>query len=336
MEALRTSTNLTIWTPEHRGGHVESYFLKLNDPTQNRAFWIKFTLLEPKDKPADTVAEVWGIAFDNASPDKIAAFKETYPVGSVTLARQKLDLQFGESSYQEGATRGKLRGPTGELAWDLQMTSGEPPLIPFPMDWMYTAKIPKSKTKTPYPASRFSGWFSVNGERVEVKNVPGMQGHNWGAEHSHLYAWSHCSAFDGHGDDTFFEGFSSRVKIGPVVTPYLSMGFLSVRGKRYIFNDWTALRSPHITVEDNKWAFTIRGKEYSLRGSIEAPKNKFIALKYYNPNGSLSYCLNSKIAGGVVELLDASGKTLERLTSSQTIALEVLVKHDKHGVRIGV
>jgi hypothetical protein len=318
------------------GGHVESYFLKLNDPAQNKALWIKFTLLCPKDKPAQTVGEVWAIAFDAASPEKTVAFKETYPVGECRLARERLDLKFGESCYREGITQGRLKGAAGDLSWDLTMTAGEAPLIPFPMSWKYAAKIPKSKTKTPYPASRFSGTFTVNGETITVNNVPGMQGHNWGSEHSHLYAWSHCSAFDGHGDDTWFEGFSSRVKIGPLVTPYLSMAFLSVRGRRYLFNDLKALRSKDIQVEDNAWRFTIEGGEFSLRGRISAPKEKFIALKYYNPNGALSYCLNSKIAGGELELLGSGGQVIERLTASQTIALEVLVKHAHHGVKIGV
>ena len=333
---LRTSINQTVWQPDFKGGHVESYFLKLNDPGQSKALWLKFTLYCPKGKPAATVAEVWGIAFDAAHPEQTTAFKETYPVSQVTLARGDFTLRFGASSLEAGRTQGRLKGAGGELAWNLTFTDGEEPVVPFPLDWMYTRKVPKSKTKTPYPASRFSGTYTLNGETITVNAVPGMQGHNWGSEHSHLYAWSHCSAFDAHGDDTFFEGFSSRVKIGPVVTPHLSMAVLQLRGKRYVFNDWKAIRSPDIRVQDNQWDFHLLGAQHSLRGSISAPKNQFIALKYYNPDGKLSYCLNSKVAGGFVELLDSRGVIVERLTSRQTIALEVLVKHEKHGVRIGV
>jgi hypothetical protein len=332
----RTSINQTIWQTGLRGGHVESYFLKLNDAAQNKAFWIKFTLLCPKGKPEDTVAEVWGIAFDSATPEWNQAFKETYPVASVKLAQGDAVLKFGASSLEPGRTQGRLTGPAGELTWDLTYTAGQNPLVPFPLGWMYTAKVPKSKTKTPYTSSRFTGTFTLNGETITVNGVPGMQGHNWGSEHSHLYAWSHCSAFDGMGDDTFFEGFSSRVKIGPLVTPYLSMAALQLRGTRYVFNDLKAIRSPEVRVQDNQWDFHLLGATHSLRGSISAPKNQFMALKYYNPNGALSYCLNSKVAGGFVELLDGRGTLIERLVARQTIALEVLVKHDKHGVRVGV
>ncbi|MBA3755357.1 MAG: hypothetical protein H0X02_03640 [Nitrosomonas sp.] len=151
-----------------------------------------------------------------------------------------------------------------------------------------------------------------------------------------MYAWSHCSAFEGYGDDTFFEGFSSRIKIGPWVAPFLSMAVLSLRGRRIVWNNWKALRSPDVSVENNRWRFKIEGSEYNLVGNIAAPTNKFIALNYYDPTAALSYCLNSKIAGGTLELQDPRGRTVEVLKSAETFALEVLVKDRNHGVAPGV
>jgi hypothetical protein len=333
---LRTRDNITVWNSDLQGGHVESYFLKLNDPAQHKAFWIKFTIYSPKGHPEKAVGEVWGIVFDAASAAVPVAFKETFPIGECKLAASRFELQFGACTLQDGKTSGRLSGPQGQLSWDLSFTPGEAALSHFPMAWMYKAKIPKSKIKTPYPASRFSGSVTLNNAVIQVRDVPGMQGHNWGSEHSHLYAWSHCSAFEGHGDDTFFEGFSSRIKIGPWVSPFLSMAVLSLRGRRYMWNDWKALRSPNVLVENNRWKFEIRGAEHSLVGTIQAPTNRFIALNYYNPSGALSYCLNSKIAGGDIELRDARGNTIETLRAKETFALEVLVKNKNHGVAPGV
>ena len=332
----RTRDNLTVWTPSLQTGHVESYFLKLNDTAQHKALWLKFTIYSPKSHPEKAVGEVWGIVFDAASPAVPVAFKQTYAIGECTLARSSFELKFGDCSLQEGKTSGRLAGPAGELTWDLTFTPGEKALAHFPFDWMYKAKLPKSKIKTPHPASRFTGGFSLNQVATQVRDVPGMQGHNWGSEHSHLYAWSHCSAFEGHGDDTFFEGFSSRIKVGPWVSPFLSMAVLSLRGRRMVWNNWKALRSPKVTVENNRWKFEIEGNEHTLVGSIQAPNHKFIALNYYNPTGALSYCLNSKISEGTLELRDARGKTLEVLKAQETFALEVLVKDKNHGVAPGV
>ena len=42
--------------------HVESYFLRANDPARPRALWVKATVLQPLSGPA--VAEAWFIFFD--------------------------------------------------------------------------------------------------------------------------------------------------------------------------------------------------------------------------------------------------------------------------------
>ena len=50
-----------------RGGHVESYFLKANDPRAPRAIWIKTTIYASARAPSGephALAEAWAIAFD--------------------------------------------------------------------------------------------------------------------------------------------------------------------------------------------------------------------------------------------------------------------------------
>lgn len=332
--AQRVRDNLTLWKPGG-GGHVESYFLKLNDPAQRVAVWLKFTIYAPKDARKETVGEVWGIVFDAADPARSAAWKQTYPIQTCRLARTDFELEFGPSWLRAGATEGQLTGPSGLMSWKLRFTPGEAPVAHFPLAWMYTAEIPKSKIKTPYPSSRFSGSVVMNGRTYTFEAVPGMQGHNWGSEHSYHYAWSHCSAFEGEGDDTFFEGFSSRVKIGPWVTPFLSMAVLSWRGHRWIWNGWKALRSPNIRVENNRWHFEIRGGTHVLRGEVAALTERFMGLHYYNPDGQVLYCLNSKIADAKIQLIEGDS-VLAELRSSGTTALEVLVRDPNHGVRMGV
>ncbi len=336
MMDLRTQTELTLWQPgsHRRKGHLESYFLRLNDPGQNLALWLKWTVYAPIGPEDRTVVETWGIFFDGADASRSKGWKEVAPIEGAEFARDRFHVRFGPSVLEEGHTTGLLKGEAGTLTWDLSFTPGEEPLIPFPMPWMYTGKFPKSKTKTPHPASRFSGTFTIDDRTYTVSNVPGMQGHNWGTEHSYLYSWGHCSAFEDHGDDTWFEGFSSRLKIGPWVTPYLSMGFLSLRGERYAFNSVGSLLRSEVESGTTWWNFTIPGRDHSLRGRVQAPKERFLGLHYYNPDGAVRYCLNSKMADGQIELLDRSGAVLATLVSKGTFALENLVHDPSHGVRM--
>ena len=49
--------------PQHPTPHVESYFLKANDPKRARALWIKTTIYAPARDPHATIAEGWAVAF---------------------------------------------------------------------------------------------------------------------------------------------------------------------------------------------------------------------------------------------------------------------------------
>jgi hypothetical protein len=332
----KTKTNLTLWQPglNRKRGHVESYFLRLNDTEQNFALWLKFTLYTPLGARDETVVETWGIFFDGTDSTNSKGWKETRSIADADLARESFHLRFGPSILEQGKTRGEVSGPAGKLAWDLTFTEGEEAVAHFPYQWMYKAKLPKSKLYTPHPSSRFSGTFTIGDKQYKVDNVPGMQGHNWGTEHSYLYSWTHCSAFKDHGDDTWFEGFSSRLKIGPFVTPHLSMAVLSLRGRRYMWNGAQALFRSKIESATDRWSFQIPGDEFSIRGTVQAPKDRFLGLHYYNPNGDVRYCLNSKMADGEIELLDRNNILLATLKAERTFAFEVLVHDPKHGVKM--
>ena len=92
------------------------------------------------------------------------------------------------------------------------------------------AGFPRFKILTPYPAERFRGRLSVDGKEWVVEGWPGMQGHNWGRAHSERYAWAHCCAFEGR-PESWFEGFSAKIRLGPVTTPFLTMLSLVHEGR---------------------------------------------------------------------------------------------------------
>jgi hypothetical protein len=55
-----------------------------------------------------------------------------------------------------------------------------------------------------------------------------MVGHNWGAEHAERWIWLH-GVFDG-GD--WLDLTVGRVKVGPVLTPWIANGAISTGGRR--------------------------------------------------------------------------------------------------------
>ncbi|MCA9522082.1 MAG: hypothetical protein KC609_13970, partial [Myxococcales bacterium] len=223
--------NFVRWNPASERGHYESFFLKANDPQSRRALWLKFTILSPVDQPDHAVSEVWAIAFDG-DRDHHVAVKRRQPVERSKLGFNRFALQMADCELAPARTKGSIERGAHRVEWDLTfLTEQQESLHPFPFERMYEMGFPKAKLKTPYPDSRFNGRVRVDGEEWTLEYWKGMQGHNWGVRHTDHYLWLHCNAFDGL-DDTYLEGASAKLKLGPVHTPYLTFFCLVHRGKR--------------------------------------------------------------------------------------------------------
>jgi hypothetical protein len=319
-------------------GHVESFFLKANDPSGPRAFWIKFTVYAPLGAKERAAAEVWAIAFDGETKKHVAV-KESIPVERATLGRGRPHLAFGRSTFEPGRTRGEVESDGHAIAWDLAFTTDKPPLHHFPAEWLYTAPVPKSKILTPHPDSLFEGHVTVDGRRIDVRGWAGAQGHNWGREHAHRYAWAHCNAFAG-AKDTYFEGLSSKVKLGPVKTPWLSILYLRHEGRIHDFSGVRHWWNRTADVTYTSWSFEASDDEVRLRGRIETTPADMVGLYYRDPDGQVVHCLNSKIARARIEIARAdagAGATpYAVLESAHGCALEVAVRESDHPVKMHV
>jgi hypothetical protein len=333
----RPSDYAVRWDPADRGGHVESFFLKANDPAADRALWLKFTIYAPLGGAA-TVCEVWAILFDGDAGH--VAAKETYPIAEMRLGAGGVGITMKDSALTPGHTTGTIHAPDGAtVRWDLLYDATRSPLYPLPMDWMYTAPFPKFKTLTPTADTRFSGFIEAGDRRFEVRDWPGMQGHNWGRAHAERYAWAHCNLFtdpgDGGHEGAIFEGFSARIKLGPVTTPFLTLVKLVHRGITYDFTDVTCWLRASSQLDHTAWDFvSVKGRQ-RLLGSLWTTPEQMVGLTYRNPDGGITHCLNSKIAHCELRLLEG-GATRIRLRSEAKAALEVAVKETTHPVKMYV
>ena len=323
--------NRVRWAQGERAGHVESHFLKANAPNGSRAIWVKHTIFVPRGRPEDAVAEVWAIGFDRARNRNVAV-KAQVPLQAAKLSERPFRLEAAGSTLETGVARGHAKSNAHYIGWALRFTTDGTPFHPFPFERMYETALPKSKALTPYPDVRFSGTFEVDGERWDLDDWPGMQGHNWGRQHADAYAWCHCNAWTDAPSGTWFEGLSARVKLGPVRTPWLSLAGLHVEGVTYRFDRMRAILSRPIEVGLYVWRCKLRSARASLRVHVEADRRAMAGLFYENPNGSMTHCLNSKLASGTI-VLSRPGKSDLTLRST-TMALELGTKNVKHGVEM--
>ena len=323
------------------GGHVESYFLKANDPHARRAIWLKTTIYASARGASGAphaVAEAWAIAFDGERGH--VAVKASIPYERAHFDPRALDIDVGGVVLRPQETRGVIESGGRSVGWDLALLSDGVPIVHFPHPWMYEGKFPATKVVSPFPDLRATGSITVNGETWEVDRWPGLLGHNWAPRHTPLYAWGHCNVWEredaaaGAETELVFEGSSAKVKVGPVLSPLSTLLCLRWRGVRYDLNSALDLLTNKGEISPRRWRFEGKNRHLALRGEMWAPSDDFVGLFYENPDGPPTYCLNSKLAHARLEI-EARGRA-PFVVRSRAAALEIGTLDPTHGVRMYV
>lgn len=316
--ATRDPWNAARYEPGMTTGHYESWFQRANDPSGRRAFWIRYTIFAPRDRPADAVGELWAIAFSRGEPH-IVAVKQVHPVADCRFARDRLDVAIGDARLDDGALRGTAAAGGHTIGWDLRYAGGQPPLLLLP-ERLYAAALPRAKALVGRPLARFTGTLTVDGEPLAVDDWVGSQNHNWGARHTDRYAWGQVAGFD-EAPDAFLECSTARLRLGPLWLPPMSPVVLRLGGETLAWSGLLrALRARgHYARYD--WQLETSGPAGDLALRITADPADFVALRYGNPPGGSKICLNSKIARCELTLRRGGERTV--LHSSRA-AFEIL------------
>ncbi len=283
--------------------HVESYFLKANDPAGDRAFWLKATIFSRAKEPGNAVAEAWAVAFDRRGGERRhIGLKRTVPFHRATFARSGLNIRWDEKAegarfeLRPGVTSGALDQGKTHLAWDLRFSGDDSPLELLPFAWMYRAAFPKSKPVSPFPDVLFQGSFEVGSERWDLHDWHGMVGHNWGRGHADLYAWCHVNAWNEGAEPLVVEAVSGRVRAGPVLLPLLTLVAVRFRGVDYRFHMPRDMVKARARIEGRRYSFAVENDLGRISAEVQSDANDTVGLYYANPVGPMTHCLNSKLA----------------------------------------
>ena len=203
-------------------GHYESYYLRAVDPAGTRGVWIRYTVSLAPGGPPD--GQLWFTFFDRSAA---APRVRRVDAGQATTGGDAW-IRLGDSTFGPAG----IDGRADSVSWSLSCRESEPALEHLPRDWMYRARLPRTKLVSLSPSARFDGTVEVDGQSISVDGWRGMVGHNWGEQHAEQWIWLHGLGFQGAGADTWLDVAVGRVRIGPVVTPWIANGAVSLAGER--------------------------------------------------------------------------------------------------------
>ena len=312
-------------------GHYESFFVRANHPERPKAFWIRYTIFSPKGRPHDAIGELWALFFDGERNSHVAA-KQEHPFSDCDFDSSSFRVRIGTATLQANRLEGAVVGKAHSLGWDLKFEGASPPVLLLPLK-LYQGSFPKAKILVSVPMARFSGKLTVDGEEVEVAGWTGSQNHNWGSRHTDLYAWGQVAGFDNQ-PDSFLEVATAKLRLGPLWTPPITPLVLRHRQREYAFTGLAQAIRARGRFRYFAWEFASRTAVAEIAGTISAPREAFVGLKYYNPPGGAKHCLNSKIASCTLRLKDRAAGTTEVLETRSRAAFEILTDDDNHGVAI--
>jgi hypothetical protein len=121
----------------------------------------------------------------------------------------------------------------------------------------------------------------------------GLRGHNWGREHAYSYAYGNSNLFNRR--DMILDGFTARIRVAGLLTPWLSAQVLRLDAGDLGFNRVSGWLAPAV-VDFPRWEVTLQAAHGRLKSTWEAPRETFAGLRYLHPDGRVSYCYNTKFA----------------------------------------
>ncbi len=258
-------------------GHYESFFLRAARPAGGEGVWIRYTI--DRAPGADAVASLWLTWFDAAAGPPLAA-KAAYPQDRLAFPDGGY-ISIADASLTPGRATGSMSTDHGDLSWDLTFDDGADAFDHLSHGWMYTRSFPKTKVRSPYPSTRFSGQVRLGDRTIEVADWPGMVGHNWGTEHAEQWVWIDAVGIDGR--DVFVDIAAGRVRVAGRLTPWIANGVVEFDGKRHRLGGFSRTQAFHMQETELGAVFTIQGAGIDVRGRVTARPADVATWPYARP-----------------------------------------------------
>jgi hypothetical protein len=173
-----------------------------------------------------------------------------------------------------------------------------------------------------------SGRVELRGERLDLDGWPGTLGHNWGAQHAERWIWLQGAFADGGWIDLAL----GRVRLGPVVTPWIANGALSLDGERVRLGGIERTRATLVDEAPTACRLVVHGAGVRVAGVVAAPREQTVAWRYADPGGGEHHTLHCSVADLRLRV-ERRGETAE-LRCPAGAAYEIGLRETDHGIAV--
>jgi hypothetical protein len=306
-----------------RAGMYESFYLRAVSPEDPVSVWIRYTVHKRPGQPPR--GSVWCTVFDATRGRPFMAKLSTDDLRVPTEGW----IAVGDSRMSTA----DAQGTCGEASWSLNFVSTEPELRHLPRRWMYRAPLPRTKLSSPLPAARFNGTLELDGrEPIELRDWPGMVGHNWGAEHAERWIWLHGVLF-AEEPEAWLDLAIGRLRMAGRMTPWVANGALSLEGQRHRIGG-LGVRGLRVAETARTCTLTLPAAGgLVLDARVEDLAESVAGWRYADPDGGEHDVANCSIAALelIVRKPDGPSRTLH---TAHGAVYELGMREHDHGVPI--
>ena len=211
MNAPRLNQVYSALTTRRR---YEVWFLKMALADGSGAWWFRYLLTNP-GRPGGggctdlgtAPVEIWATWFPKDGPAE--SYIEGFPIEGLALSQpdQPLYLEHGFNRITHDSCHGLVRAKGRTIEWDLRYRSSAG-FVMSNVGWI-------GFSRTPHTDAVFEGELTIDGQSIFGNPIGyGLQGHNCGFRHRHLWTWAHALHHHDSGASSTFEALEYEIAPG--------------------------------------------------------------------------------------------------------------------------
>lgn len=206
-----------VYSKASMSRRYEVWFLRLTLADGSGAWWFRYLLLNPgraggggcPRKPGGLPVQLWATWFPRGGRPQ--SFIQGFLREKLCLSGRgasPFHLQIGAIRIGESACAGCVEAEGHRVEWDLRYNSSLGTTVT-DVGWI-------GFSRTPHSDAVFSGSITLDARTVAGDPLGhGLQGHNCGFRHRHLWNWTHCLfRHPASGDLSTFEALEYEIPFG--------------------------------------------------------------------------------------------------------------------------